>query len=119
MTTFEEVRQSFIKEANQTVGVPDMSIWAPKIRSVNPKGAVYVILFKEFESGFTPEWFYGVLLPNDINWEANKKNDPAFRSTYFHVSKSDSNIWILKNDFRRDTEVVKKLITKDGYAKLG
>ncbi|AQN67963.1 hypothetical protein [Saudi moumouvirus] len=106
--SFSEIQKEFIMDCNRSQMIPDMEFWSKKIRSVLSKGAVYIIIHKYIDvSGSELDTF--ILQSSDIQWPS-QKNDPTFRNQYFHKSKYDSNIWILKDKYRTQTSIIKSLI---------
>ena len=95
------------KEFNGEVVIPDMKVWHAKIRHGIPYGAIYIIIHRYVDVAGSETDSY-LLLSDDINW-IDQKNDPEFRGFYFHQSKFDSNIWILKQDIRGHTNIISGL----------
>ena len=111
MTTFIAIQQSFYKESVVINGVPDLAKWITNIRSVHSKGALYIVIHDYVEvdgSGSQHDAF--LLTPSEINWPG-QSNESTYRSTYFHKSSHDSNIWILKSEYRSQPKVLRALVT--------
>lgn len=108
MTTFNEVQQAFSLECTLRKEFPDLKDWIAKIRQAIPKGPVYVILHEyQTDSGKERDAF--LLTTQGINWNG-QKNDPQMRTLYFHKSRYDSNIWVLKENFRWQSNILKTLV---------
>uniref|UniRef100_A0A6G6AAE0 Uncharacterized protein n=1 Tax=Borely moumouvirus TaxID=2712067 RepID=A0A6G6AAE0_9VIRU len=106
--SLKKIQFEFVSECNISRKVPDMKSWSKKIRNVFPKGAIYIIIHRYIDvSGSELDAF--ILQSNDIKWPS-QKNDSVFRSQYFHKSKYDSNIWILMDEHRTETTIIKSLI---------
>ncbi|AVL94502.1 hypothetical protein ma116 [Moumouvirus australiensis] len=106
--SFDKIQFEFISECNISREVPDIKSWSKKIRNVFPKGAIYIIVHRYIDvSGSELDAF--ILQSTDIKWPS-QKNDSVFRNQYFHKSSHDSNIWILKNEYRTETPIIKSLI---------
>ncbi|BCS83622.1 hypothetical protein QLL95_gp0501 [Cotonvirus japonicus] len=113
MSSFKILQQAFTTECNATQSIPKMEIWSQKIREIFNKEAVYVIIHKYVDvSGSEIDAF--IVRSNEINWQT-KKNDPDFRSKYFHKSKFDSNIWILIDKYRTETQIIKSLLVTNNF----
>ena len=111
MNTLANIKQSFTIQSAIINGVPDLSVWAPIIRLVHPKGAIYVIIHDYVEadgSGSQHDAF--LLTPAEITWPG-QSNEPIYRSTYFHKSSHDPNIWILMDKYRSHSNLLKTLVT--------
>ncbi len=108
MELVSNLKKDFAVACTRTKDIPDMQVWTPIIRNVIPKKAVYVFGYKYVDDAGSDQDAF-ILLDHEINWP-NSKNDPDFRSKYFHKSKYDSNIWILEKDHRYDGNVIKSLI---------
>ena len=119
MSALSFLQRDFHAQCSRTNSAPNMEIWAPYIRRVS-SAALYVIIHnftipKKIVEPTGPLYESGIncylLTANQINWP-NHRNDPAFRDKYFHRSSYDTNIWILMNDFRNDTEKITILVKK-------
>ncbi|AGF85675.1 hypothetical protein QJ854_gp107 [Moumouvirus goulette] len=109
--SFQLLQEDFITDCNKIYAVPDMKLWSKKVRNAFPKEAVYIIIHKYIDvSGSELDSF--ILQSSDIKWPT-QKNDPTFRNQYFHKSKYDTNIWILKDHFRTRTSIIKSLLVDD------
>nr|AEX63232.1 hypothetical protein mv_L1030 [Moumouvirus Monve] len=106
--SLDKIQQEFISECNRSNAIPDMESWSKRIRDVLPKGAFYIIIHKYIDvSGSELDAF--ILQSTDIKWPS-QKNDSSFRNQYFHKSKYDTNIWILKDKYRTEITIIKSLI---------
>ncbi len=104
----QSLKINFNNHCNITKNIPDLQFWTTNIRSIIPHSAIYIIIHQYVNnSGSDMDCF--LLLPNELNW-TSKTNNPEFRDIYFHQSKYDSNIWILKNEYRYKTNILKQLV---------
>lgn len=112
------LQQQFTRACTKLRTTPDMAQWVPKIRALNPKGAFYVIIYQYVaSSGSDMDSF--IFFPNQIKWPGDQSNDPEFRAKYFHSSTHDSNIWILKKEYRGDSSVLQKILIPLAYKLVG
>lgn len=61
--------------------------------------AIYIILYGDSKKK------YLLYFDKDINWSENKKFDKKIRAKYFEKSSYDTNVWILKEEYRNTTNI--------------
>ena len=110
MSTLANIQHLFSKQTVINNSTPDLALWVDAIRAIHPKGALYVIIhdYVEIDGSGSQHDAY-LLKPSEINWPG-KSNEPIFRSTYFHKSNHDSNIWVLKTEYRGHSNTLKALV---------
>jgi len=102
MSNFTQLQKIFAAECDRTRSVPDMKKWTRLIRQIEPNKAIYVII-RAYVNDAGSDLDALLLTDSGLKWPT-RKNDPIFRDQYFHKSSFDSNIWILRSEYRgRDT----------------
>lgn len=107
-TNFSKLQSDFSLQCTILKEAPNIADWIVRIRQIKPSGPIYVIIYKYTNDGGADVDAY-LLESSDIDWPGTK-NDAGYRNRYFHKSSSDSNIWILKLDYRYDVLVIKSLV---------
>jgi len=111
MNQFINIKKAFELECRKNNCVPNVDIFIKKIREVEPKKPIYVIIYEHLAvDGMNYE--ATITTANVINWP-DKTNDPSFRSLYFHKSSSDSNCWVMKKNNRYSKEDIQKILVKN------
>ena len=108
--SFSKVQSDLTLDCTVNRAFPDMQKWAPMIRQVKPDEAIYVI-FHNYNTADTLEHERDAYLlePGDINWPG-QQNDPIVRSIYPHKTRHDSNTWMLKDVYRTESTILRKLV---------
>ena len=107
MTTFADIQGAFRSECDRSGRVPNLANY--DIRRVLAQNVpVYVVIYEYIHHSGSDK--YAEILPEtDINWPG-KPNEKTFRNSYFHQSKQDTNIWILKQEYRGASAVLRALL---------
>lgn len=113
--SFEEI-QSKIHELIH-INNFDLNEWIPVIRKFVGKEPLYMVIYECSKNGHLT--LYANLFRSiHINWMGKNKNNYELRGIFFHRSKFDPNIWIIKKEGRTNLEIIKSILTKEGFGKL-
>ena len=114
---FENVRKAFRDECDRTGRAPNLTNFIGSIRATFPLNKpVYVVIY-EYITSSGSDRDAELLTEAEINWPG-LKNDKTWRDIYFHVSKQDPNIWILRNEFRGNSHILSAILVESAREKF-
>lgn len=114
---FEAVQKDFRDECDRIGRCPNLVDYVTRIRAAFPVNIPIYVVIHEYHLSSGSDRDAELLTEADINWPG-QKNEKIWRNIYFHPSSQNPNIWILRDRFRGDKNILSAILSASGQKKF-